>query len=76
MSWTVAGFKGRRGCNDNADVFRADSQKKGCWCGQAEGRLAGTGDPRRMDRRFGVKTGMMEGGLFPVIKKTPKERSG
>lgn len=29
-----------------------------------------------MDRRFGVKTGVMEGGLFPIIKKSLAERSG
>lgn len=37
-----------------------------------------TEDPKRMDRRFGVRMGVMEGGLFPVIKKKlpPQKRSG
>lgn len=34
-----------------------------------------TQDPKRMDRRFGVRTGVMEGGLFPVIKKPEKRES-
>lgn len=37
--------------------------------------MRGAEDPERMDRRFGVKTGVLEGGLFPVIikKKPPKK---
>lgn len=37
--------------------------------GGGGGESAGTGIWGRMERRFGVKTGVMEGGLFPIIKK-------
>lgn len=38
-----------------------------------EGGQQGTEDPRRIDRRFGVKMGVMEGGLYPIIKKLQKK---
>lgn len=73
MSWTVAGFEGRRGCNDNADGFGLIVQRGAAGAGQVGGRSAGTEDPRRMDRRFGVKMGVMEGGLFPIIKNSKRK---
>lgn len=41
-----------------------------------EGGWWGTEDPSRMDRRFGVKIGVMEGGLFPIIKTQKKGLAG
>lgn len=73
MSWTVSGFEGRRGCNDNADGFGLIVQRGAAGAGQVGGRSAGTEDPRRMDRRFGVKMGVMEGGLFPIIKNSKRK---
>lgn len=70
MSWIVAGLKGRGVFNDNADGFGSIVQRGGPGVGQVGGRSAETQDPKRMDRRFGVRTGVMEGGLFPVIKKS------
>lgn len=77
MPWIVAGLDGRGGgFNDNADEFgfivRVDGGG-GPAVGQVGGRSAETQDPKRMDRRFGVRTGVMEGGLFPVIKKKLKK---
>lgn len=74
MSWTVAGFRGEEGCNDNADGFGLIVQRRGAGVGQVGGRSAETEDPKRMDRRFGLRMGVMEGGLFPLIKKLPKNK--
>lgn len=76
MSWIVAGLERRGGCfNDNADGFGSIVQRGGSPAvGQVGGRSAETQDPKKMDRRFGVRTGVMEGGLFPVIKKTGKKK--
>lgn len=69
-------FFGRRGCfNDNADGLGSIVQSRDPGVGQVGGRSAKTQDPKRMDRRFGVRMGVMEGGLFPVIKKTEKRES-
>lgn len=78
MSWIVAGFfilGGGVRFNDNADGLGSIVQRGGPGVGQVGGRSAMTQDPKRMDRRFGVRTGVMEGGLFPVIKKTEKRES-
>lgn len=64
-------FGREEGCNNNADGFGLIVQ--GAGAGQVGGRSVGTEDPRRMDRRFGVRMGVMEGGLFPVIKNSPKK---
>lgn len=61
------------GFNDNADRLRSIVQRGGPGVGQVGGRSAMTQDPKRMDRRFGVRTGVMKGGLFPVIKKNLKK---
>ena len=53
--WQV--LEGEEGCNDNADVSGPIVQRRGAGAGQDGGRLAGTEDPQRMDRRFGVKWG-------------------
>jgi len=66
-------FRGEEGCDDNADGFGLRVERRGAGAGQVGGRSAGTEDPRRMDRRFGVKMGVMEGGLFPIIKKLQKK---
>lgn len=74
MPSIVAGLDGRGGFNDNADGFGSIVQRGGGPAvGQIGGRSAETHDPNRMDRRFGVRTGVMEGGLFPVIKKKLKK---
>lgn len=66
--------RGGGGFNDNADEFRSIVQRRGGPAvGQVGGRSAETQEPKRMDRRFGVRTGVMEGGLFPVIKKKQKK---
>lgn len=72
MSWTVAGFKGRRGVMTM--LMGLDSEKRGAGVGQVGGRSVGTEDPRKMDSRFGVKMGVMEGGLFPIIKKNSQRK--
>lgn len=66
-------FRGEEGCNDNADGFGLIVQRRGAGAGHIGGRSAGTEDPRRMDRRFGVKMGVMEGGLFPIIKNSKRK---
>lgn len=67
-------FRGGEGCNDNTDGFGLIVQIRGAGVGQVGGRSAETEDPKRMDRRFGLRMGVMEGGLFPVIKKLPKKQ--
>lgn len=66
-------FRGEEGCNDSDDGFGLIVQRRGAGVGQVGGRSAGTEDPKRMDRRFGVRMGVMEGGLFPVIKNSQKK---
>lgn len=73
MSWIVAGLDGG-GFNDSADGFGSIVRGGGGPAvDQVGGRSAETQDPKRMDRRFGVRMGVMEGGLFPVIKKNWKK---
>lgn len=69
------GLRQEEGCNDNADGFGLVVQRRGAGVDRVGGRSVGTDDSRRLDRIFGVKIGVMEGGLYPIIK-TPKERSG
>lgn len=66
-------FQGEGGCNDNTDGFGPIVQKRAAGVGQVGGRSTGTEDPRKMDRRFGVKMGVMEGGLFPIIKNSKRK---
>lgn len=66
-------FREEEGCNDNADEFGLVLQRGGAGAGQVGGRSVGTEDPKRMDRRFAVKMGLMEGGLFPVIKNSKRK---
>lgn len=69
-------FGGEKGFNDNADGFAFIVQRRGAGVGQVGGRSAKTEEPKRMDRRFGMRMGVMEGGLFSAIKKLKKENSG
>lgn len=67
-------MRGRKRCNDKADGFGLLVQRRGAGAGQIRvGGSAGMEDPRRMGRRFGVKMGMMEGGLFPIIKNSKRK---
>ena len=63
-------FQGEEGGNDNADWFGLVVQKRGCWCWSGWREVGGD---RRMDRRFGVKMGVMEGGLYPIIKNAKRK---
>ena len=64
----MAGLDRGRGFNDNADGFASIVQVGGggTAVGQVGGRSAETQDPKRMDRRFGLRTGVMEGGPLLV----------
>lgn len=66
-------FRREEGCNDNADGLGLRVERRGAGVGQVGGRSGGTEDPRRIDRRFGVKMGVMEGGLFPIIKNAKEK---
>lgn len=65
-------FGGEEGFNDNAKGFVLIVQRRGAGAGQVGGRSAKTEEPKRMDRRFGVRMGVMEGGLFSAIKNSKK----
>lgn len=73
MSWTVAGFEGEEGCNDNADGFGLIVQRRGAGAGQVGGRSVGTEDPRRMDRRIWGENGGDGGWPLPNNKKLQKK---
>lgn len=63
-------FQEEEGVNNNADGQGLVVQRRDAGIGPVGGRSAGIEDPKRMDRRFGVKTGLVEGGLSSILKKT------
>lgn len=62
-------FHEEEGGNNNADGFGLVVQRRDAGIGPVGARSAGIEDPKRTDRRFGVKTGLVEGGLFSMLKK-------